>query len=48
MKPSSGRARSAATLAATAFGGVVRGMTHGVIRGVALNATRALTLRAAA
>jgi tetratricopeptide (TPR) repeat protein len=47
MKPSSGRARSAATLTATAFGAVVRGMTHGVIRGVALNATRALTLRAA-
>ena len=41
MKPSSGRARSAATLAATAFGGVARGMS----RGVALGATRALTLR---
>lgn len=42
MKPSSGRARSAATLAATAFCGV----TRGVIRGVALDATRALALRA--
>jgi tetratricopeptide (TPR) repeat protein len=37
MKPSSGRARSAATLAATAFSGVTRG--------VARNATRALALR---
>jgi tetratricopeptide (TPR) repeat protein len=41
MKPSSGRARSAATLAATAFGGVARGVT----RGVALDTTRALTFR---
>ncbi|MFM0507541.1 MULTISPECIES: tetratricopeptide repeat protein [unclassified Paraburkholderia] len=41
MKPSSGRARSAATLAAAAFGGVARGMSGGV----ALGATRALTLR---
>ncbi|AIP30515.1 tetratricopeptide repeat family protein [Paraburkholderia xenovorans LB400] len=41
MKPSSGRARSAATLAATAFGGVA----HGMSRGVALDATRALALR---
>lgn len=41
MKPSSGRAHSAATLAAAAFGGIARGVT----RGVALDATRALTLR---
>ena len=47
MKPSSGRARSAATLAATAFGDVARGTTHGVFGGVALHATRTLALRAA-
>lgn len=41
MKPSSGRARSAATLAATAFSGLTRGLA----RGVAHDATRALTLR---
>jgi Flp pilus assembly protein TadD len=41
MKPSSGRARSAATLAATAFGGVVRGMSRGVVR----DSTRVLALR---
>jgi Flp pilus assembly protein TadD len=41
MKPSSGRARSAATLAAAAFGGVARGMSGGGVAG----ATRALTLR---
>lgn len=41
MKPSSGRASSAATRAATAFGGVVRGMSRGVVR----DSTRALALR---
>jgi tetratricopeptide (TPR) repeat protein len=41
MKPSSGRARSVATLAATTFGGLTRGLA----RGVAHDATRALTLR---
>ncbi|MDR8394902.1 MULTISPECIES: tetratricopeptide repeat protein [Paraburkholderia] len=45
MKPSSGRARSAATLAATAFGSVARGVTHGMSGGVAPGATRALALR---
>jgi Flp pilus assembly protein TadD len=41
MKPSSGRARSAATLAVTAFSGVTRGFA----RGVAGDATRALAMR---
>ncbi|MEW9580149.1 tetratricopeptide repeat protein [Paraburkholderia sp. DGU8] len=41
MKPSSGRARSAATLAATALHRLVRGL----VRGAAHDATRALALR---
>jgi tetratricopeptide (TPR) repeat protein len=41
MKPSSGRARSAATLAATAC----HGLTSGAARGVARNAVRALAVR---
>jgi Flp pilus assembly protein TadD len=49
MKPSSGRARSAATLAATAFSGVARGVLRGAsshaVPRVAHAATRAFALR---
>ena len=52
MKPSSGRARSAATLAATAFGGVARGAIRGASRRIAPRvahaSARALALRVAA
>lgn len=44
MKPSSGRARSAATLAATAFGGVTRSVTLDGTRALALRVTLAVAL----
>ncbi|WP_144146326.1 tetratricopeptide repeat protein [Paraburkholderia sp. BCC1884] len=44
MKPSSGRARSAATLAATAFGGVTRGVTLDGARALSLRVTLAVAL----
>jgi tetratricopeptide (TPR) repeat protein len=44
MKPSSGRARSAATLAATAFSGVTRGVARDATRTLALRVTVAAAL----
>ena len=44
MKPSSGRARSAATLAATAFSGVTRGVARDATRALALRVTVAAAL----